>query len=119
MQTLFDSEFKVMEIVWAHEPITAKQISVIAGDTIGWNKNTTYKVLKKLVDKGILLRGEPDFVCSSAVSRQQVQKAEARSLIDRMFDGSKKALFSALLEDEPLTNDELDAIRRMIGEKRS
>ncbi len=117
MQTLFDSEFKVMEIVWAHEPITAKQVSVIAGDTIGWNKNTTYTVLKKLVDKGVVTRSEPDFVCTSAVSRQQVQQAETRSLIARVFDGSKKALFSALLEDEPLTDDELDAIRRMIEEK--
>jgi len=119
MQTLFDSEFKVMEIVWEHEPITAKQVSVIATDTIGWNKNTTYTVLKKLVDKGVIVRGEPDFVCTSAISRQQVQQAEARSLIERVFDGSKKALFSALLEDEPLTEDELDAIRRMIGEKHS
>ena len=117
MQKLFDSEIKVMEILWANEPVSAKQISLIAADTIGWNKNTTYTVIKKLTAKGFIRREEPGFICRSVFSRGEIQKAETRSLVDKLFGGSKKALFSALLEDEKLSAEELQELHEMI-EKR-
>ena len=106
---IFDSEIKVMEIVWENEPITAKQVSVIAAQTIGWNT-----VIKKLEAKGFIKRGEPNFVCTSLVSRDEVRREETHSLIDKLFGGSKKALFSSLLEDEKLSEDELTELRKMI-----
>lgn len=68
MQKLFDSEMKVMELIWANEPVSAKQLSLLAAQSIGWNKNTTYTVLKKLEAKGFLLRRDPGFVCTSVYS---------------------------------------------------
>ena len=53
---LFDSEAKVMEIIWDKSPISAKEISLIAAEKIGWTKNTTYTVIKKLEAKGLLVR---------------------------------------------------------------
>ena len=114
MQKLFDSEIKVMEIIWDSEPITAKQVSLIAAETIGWNKNTTYTILKKLESKGAIKREEPSFTCTSLVSRDEIQKAETQSLIDKLFGGSKKALFSALLEDEKLSESDIQELRDMI-----
>ncbi|MBO4477926.1 MAG: BlaI/MecI/CopY family transcriptional regulator [Lachnospiraceae bacterium] len=114
---LFDSEMKIMEMIWDHEPVTAKELSLIAQDEIGWNKNTTYTVIKKAIEKGYVKREEPDFVCTSLISRAEVSKSETRGLIDRLFGGSKKALFSALLEDEELTAEDLADLRAMI-EKR-
>ena len=114
---VFGSEMKVMEIIWENEPVSAKEISLIAKDEIGWNKNTTYTVIKKLVEKGYIKRDEPGFMCTSLISKDEVCKSETKSLIDQLFGGSKKALFSALLQYEDLTEDELDAIREMI-EKR-
>jgi len=117
MQKLFDSEFKVMEIIWENEPVSAKQVSLIAAEKIGWNKNTTYTVIKKLEGKGYIKREEPGFICSALVSREDVCKSEAQSLVNRFFGGSKKALFSALLEDEKLSRDELNELRKMIEER--
>lgn len=114
---LFDSEIKVMELIWAHEPISAKKLSVLAADTIGWNKNTTYTVIKKLVAKGYVRRTDPDFICTSLISQVDVRRAETKSLTDRLFGGSKTALFSALLADKELSEEELSELRRMI-EKR-
>lgn len=116
-EKLFDSEAKVMEIIWARGPISAKEISVIAGETIGWNKNTTYTVIKKLEAKGFIRREDPGFICTALVSRDRVQKAEVVSLVQKVFGGSRKALFSALLEDDPLSQDELDALRKLIEER--
>lgn len=114
---LFESEAKVMEIIWANSPISAKEISLIAADTIGWNKNTTYTVIKKLEAKGFLKREDPGFICTPLVSRSEVQKVEAASLVKKVFGGSRQALFSALLEDEPLTDSEIEALRRLIDNR--
>lgn len=111
---IFESEAKVMEIIWAKNPISAKEISMIAADTIGWNKNTTYTVIKKLEAKGFLQRQDPGFICTPLVSQNQMQKVEAVSLVKKMFGGSRKALFSALLEDEPLSEEEISALRDLI-----
>lgn len=116
-QKLFDSEFKVMELIWAHEPISAKELSILAEKEYAWNKNTTYTVIKKIEAKGYIKRTEPGFICSSLISRNDVCKNETQGLIDKLFGGSKKALFSALLEDEKLSQSEIDELRRLIDKR--
>ena len=116
-EKLFDSEAKVMEIIWAKSPISAKDISLIAAETIGWNKNTTYTVIKKLEAKGFIQREDPGFICTPLVSQSQMQKIEAASLVNKVFGGSRKALFSASLEDEPLSKEEINDLRKLIDNR--
>lgn len=111
---LFDSELKVMEIIWDKEPISAKEISIILGNTIGWNKNTTYTIVKKLIDKNVIERVEPNFICTSRLKREQVQKAETMSLIERLYQGSRKAFFAAFLQNEELSREELEELKKLI-----
>jgi predicted transcriptional regulator len=113
---LFDSELKIMDIVWEKEPISAKEISLIAADTIGWNKNTTYTIIKKLIEKEALVRTEPNFICTSLIKKGEVQKAETMNLIDKLYYGSKKAFFAAFIE-ENISEDELAELKKLI-EKR-
>ena len=116
-EKLFDSEAKVMEIIWAKSPISAKDISLIASEKIGWNKNTTYTVIKKLEAKGFIRREDPGFICTPLVSQSQMQKIEVSSLVKKIFGGSRKALFSALLEDEPLTEEEIRELHKLIDKR--
>lgn len=116
-ERLFDSEAKVMGIIWEKSPISAKEISLIAAETIGWNKNTTYTVINKLEAKGFIRREDPGFICIPLVSKNQMQKVEADSLVKKVFGGSRKALFSALLEDEPLSEEEIYALRKLIDNR--
>ena len=111
---LFDSELKVMELIWLHGAISAKELSLLAAKQIGWNKNTTYTIIKKLEEKGYIDRAEPGFICSPRISREDVRRFETRELVNKLFDGSRKALFSALLQDEELTQEDIDALRSMI-----
>jgi predicted transcriptional regulator len=113
---LFDSELKIMDIVWEKEPVSAKDISLIAADTIGWNKNTTYTIIKKLIEKNAIVRTEPNFVCTSLIKKEDVQKAETMNLIDKLYNGSKKAFFAAFIE-ENISEDELAELKKLI-EKR-
>lgn len=116
-QKIFDSEIKIMELVWQYEPISAKELSVLAGERIGWNKNTTYTVIKKLQSKGFIKREDPGFICTSIVSRSEICRSETQNLIEKLFNGSKKALFSSLLDDESLSQKDIDELRSMIERK--
>ena len=116
-EKLFDSEAKVMEIIWDKGPLSAKEISLMAADSIGWNKNTTYTVIKKLEAKGFIRRDDPGFICTPLVSQSEMQKKEATTLLNKVFGGSRKALFSALLEDEQLSENEINELRKLIDNR--
>ncbi len=116
-EKLFESEAKVMEIIWEKGALSAKEISLIAAETIGWNKNTTYTVIKKLEAKGFIRRDDPGFICTPLVSQEEMQKKEAVSLLNRVFGGSRKALFSALLEEEKLSEQEAEELRKLIDQR--
>ena len=116
-EKLFASEAKVMQIIWNRGPLSAKEISLIAADSIGWNKNTTYTVIKKLESKGFIKRTDPGFICTPLVSQEEMQKKEAVSLLNKVFGGSRKALFSALLEDEDLSDVEIKELRDLIDKR--
>jgi len=116
LEKLFDAELRLMEIIWEHEPVSAKEISVIAANQFDWNKNTTYTVIKRLIEKEVLNRDDPGFVCSSIVKRNDVQKAETKTLIEKLFGGSKKAFFAAFA-DEKLSSDEVEALKALIEKK--
>lgn len=113
---LFDSELKIMELIWEHEPISAKDISIIASNKIGWNKNTTYTVIKKLIEKNAILRTNPNFICTSMVKKDIVRKAETQNLIDKLYHGSKKAFFAAFIS-EGISDDELEELKKLIEQR--
>ena len=97
---LFDSERKVMEVLWRYGDMHAGELADILKSEIGWIRNTTYTVIKKCVEKGVIERREPKFFCHALITRTQVQEAATEDLIDRLFDGSKVQFFSAFLSTQ-------------------
>lgn len=113
---LFDSELKVMETLWREGEITAGQVAKILKDEIGWNRNTTYTVIKKCVEKGAIERIEPKFTCKALISKEDVQAYETEELIERMFDGSRKQFFAAFLSENKLTSEELQQLKALVNQ---
>lgn len=111
---LFDSELKVMETLWKHGDCTAGQMAKLLKEEIGWNRNTTYTVIKKCIEKGAIERCEPNFMCRAAVRREEIQAAETEELIDRMFEGSKSKFFAALLSGQSLSKEELEELKQVL-----
>ena len=114
---LFDSELKVMKVLWERGDVTAKEISNILAESVGWNMNTTYTVIKKCVAKGAIERSEPGFVCHALISREQVRAEEAGQLMDKLFDGSPELLFASLLGGRTLTREQIDRLRAWIDQQ--
>ena len=111
-EKLFDSEAKVMEILWANSPISAKDISLIAAETIGWNKNTTYTVIKRLSDRGVLKN--ENTIVSSLVSKEEAQRSELDEMVEKKFEGSLPAFIAAFGRRQALSDAEIEEIRRII-----
>ena len=113
---LFEGEIKLMELLWEHEGESAKQLSLLAAERIGWNKNTTYTVIKKLIDKGAIKRTEPGFLCNSLIGREEAGREEAKEVLRSFFGGSVKALFSSFMSDGTLSEQEAGELRKLIDE---
>ena len=113
---LFDSELKVMEVLWREGDITAKRISDILKEETGWNMNTTYTVIKKCIAKDAIKRSEPNFMCHALITREEVQTAETEELIGKFFEGSPELLFASLLNNKRLSEKQLERLRRMISD---
>ena len=113
---LFDSEWKVMQTLWEENDLTAKELSLRLAQRVGWNKNTTYTVIKKCIDKGAIERREPNFICHAAITKQQAQKEEANTLVEKVFGGSAELLFASILSDRSLSKDELARLKALVEE---
>ena len=98
---LFDSELKVMDVLWKEGDKTAKQIS---------------DILKEEIAKGAIERSEPNFMCHALIAKEVVQEAEAEELIGKLFDGSPDKLFAALLDNQKLSKEQIENLRRMVAE---
>ena len=113
---LFDSEWKVMDELWDNGDLSAKELAQRMNARTGWNKNTTYTVIKKCVDKGAIERREPNFLCHALLSRREARREETQALVDRAFDGSAELLMASLLGREQVSQQTLARLRRMIEE---
>ena len=113
---LFDSELKVMGVLWKEGDTTAKQISDILKAETGWNMNTTYTVIKKCVAKGAIERREPNFLCHALIPKEAVQEAETDELISKFYDGSADKLFAALLGRKKLSAGQIAKLKKIVGE---
>ena len=113
---LFDSELKVMNVLWKEGDLPAKQISDVLKEATGWNMNTTYTVIKKCIAKGAIERREPNFLCHALIERDVVQAAETEELLHKLFDSSPDLLFASLLGHQKLSKAQLDNLRRMVSE---
>ena len=113
---LFDSELKVMDVLWREGDLPAKAIAKTLTEEIGWNVNTTYTLIKRCIAKEAIERSEPGFMCRALVSKEQVQQEETQELIDKVFDGSADKLFASLLGGRRISREQLERLRRMIDE---
>lgn len=111
---LFDSELKVMNVLWREGDCTAKYISNVLNEEIGWNMNTTYTLIKRCIKKGAIKRTEPNFMCHALIPREKVQLEETKELIDKMFDGSIDKMFAALIGNKQLSERQIQELKDLI-----
>lgn len=111
---LFDAEYKFMSIVWEHEPVNSTELTRLCQKELGWKKPTTYSMIKKLSERGIMKN--ENATVTTLIEREQVQKYEADLLLNKVFDGSIPTFIASFLQNKTLSEKEAQEIREMIEE---
>lgn len=112
MEKLGAVEYRFAQIIWKHEPITSRQLVALAGQELGWKKSTTYTVLKKLCDKGIM-RNE-DTIVSSLIKQGEIEAQETKAFVNSTFNGSLPRFIAAFMKDETLNEKQAEELKDLI-----
>ncbi len=109
---VFESEYRFCLILWENEPVKSTHLVKLCEEQLGWKKATTYTVIKRLSERGILK--SEDAVVTSLVSKEEVQQAQLEELVDRTFEGSMPAFIAAFAKHQKLSEDEVQRLKDMI-----
>lgn len=109
---IFDSEYKFCLILWENEPVKSGKLVELCREKLGWSKATTYTVIKRLSDRGVVKN--ENTVVTSLVSKEEAQASEVDELVDRVFEGSLPSFVAAFTRRKKLSADQLEELRRMI-----
>lgn len=109
---IFESEYRFCLILWEHEPIKSRELVELCREQLGWKNSTTYTVIKRLAQRGVLKN--ENTVVTSLVSKDQVQAAEIYELVEKKFDGSLPAFVAAFTRHKKMTQREIDQVQEMI-----
>ncbi len=109
---VFESEYRFCEILWENEPVTSRELVRLCSEKLEWKKSTTYTVIRRLSERGILK--SENAVVTSLVSREDVQSAESAEVVERTFSGSLPGFIAAFTRKKNLTRQEIDEIQKII-----
>lgn len=115
---LHAGELNVMELLWSNKSLAAKDIASIIKEYIGWEKNTTYTVIKRLIDKGVVRRQDPGYICYPLISKDKVQKIETQVLIDKLFNSSLSVFLVEYLSNRKLSQVEILELEKIINDQK-
>lgn len=109
---IFESEYRFCLVLWENEPIASGELAKLCKERLGWSKTTTYTVIKRLSERGVLKN--ENTVVTSLVSKDLAQKAEIDELVEKKFEGSLPAFIAAFTKHQKLSEKEIEEIRRII-----
>jgi len=112
---LHEGELNVMELLWSNKALAAKDIAKIIKEYIGWEKNTTYTVIKRLIDKGAIIREDPGFICRANVTKRKIQDIETQALLNQLYNGSVSNFITAYLAEQKLSGAYIAELKKIIS----
>lgn len=115
---LHEGELNIMELLWSNKSLAAKDMAKIIKEYVGWEKNTTYTVIKRLIEKGAIVREEPGFICRAVVSKRMVQQTETNTLLERFYDGSLENFISDYIRGQDLSASEVELLEKVVREQK-
>ncbi len=113
---VFESEYRFCLILWEHEPIKSSELVSLCREQLGWKPTTTYTVIKRLSERGVLKN--ENTIVSSLVTKDEVQAAEINEMVEKTFEGSLPAFVAAFTKHQKLSEEEIDAVQAMIDRYR-
>ena len=109
---VFESEYRFCLILWEQGPVKSKELVRLCQERLGWKATTTYTVIKRLSERGVLKN--ENTIVTPLVTKEEVQAAEVEELVEKTFQGSLPAFIAAFARNRKVTEKELDEVQAMI-----
>ena len=109
---VFESEYRFCLILWENEPVKSSKLVELCKEQLGWKPTTTYTVIKRLSERGVLKN--ENTVVTSLISKDEVQAAELNEMVEKTFEGSLPAFIAAFTKHQKISDKEIDAVQQMI-----
>lgn len=109
---IFESEYRFCLILWEHEPVNSTQLVALCKESLGWSKATTYTVIRRLAERGVLKN--ENTIVTSLVSKEEAQKSRLEEMVEETFEGSIPAFIAAFSKTKKLTKQEVDQLKALI-----
>ena len=113
---IFEKEYRFCLILWEHEPISRVDLAKLCEELLGWKTTTTYTVVKRLCDRGVLRNDNS--IITSLVTKEQAQSAEIDGFVEEKFGGSLPAFLAAFTRKQKLSDKDLDELQKIIDQAR-
>ena len=113
---VFESEYRFCLILWEHEPIKSSELVNICKEQLGWKPTTTYTVIKRLSERGVLKN--ENTIVSSLVTKDEIQASEINEMVEKTFEGSLPAFIAAFTKHQKISDKEIDEVQKMIDRYR-
>lgn len=109
---IFESEYRFMLILWDLEPVGSTRLVQACKEQLGWSKATTYTVIRRLQERGVLIN--ENTMVRSLVTREEVQASEMDEFVSKTFQGSIPQFLTAFTKRQDLRKEDVDLLRKMI-----
>ncbi len=111
---VFESEYRFCLILWEHEPVKSTELVKLCEQELGWKKATTYTVIKRLSERGVIKN--ENAVVTSLISKAEIQRAEMEEMVEKTFEGSLPAFIAAFASHAKLKKEDAEKLMQMIDD---
>ena len=109
---IFESEYRFCLLLWEHEPVNSTRLAALCKEELGWSKATTYTVIRRLSERGVLKN--ENTIVSALISKEDAQKHRLEEMVEETFEGSMPAFIAAFSKSKKLTRQEVDQLKALI-----
>ena len=109
---IFESEYRFCLLLWENEPVNSTKLAALCREQLGWSKATTYTVIRRLSERGIVKN--ENAIVTSLISKEEAQKARLEEMVEETFEGSMPAFIAAFSRSRKLTRREVDQLQSLI-----
>ena len=113
---VFESEYRFCLILWENEPIKSSNLVELCKEQLGWKPTTTYTVIKRLSERGVLKN--ENTIVTSLVSKEEIQATELNEMVEKTFEGSLPAFIAAFTKHQKMSDADINALQQMIDNYR-
>ena len=109
---IFESEYRFCLILWEHSPVNSTRLVQLCKEQLGWSKATTYTVIRRLAERGVLKN--ENATVSALISKEETQISRLEELVEETFEGNLPAFLAAFSNSKKLRREDVAQLRALI-----